>query len=378
MACGTIFGSGAQYIKVNGGDFVAIEGANIVDRLTVSDLRMPYKQLLRSRIILKSGQKNYLLNHLGLGDNATFLLIKAVYNSKSVIEEDNYVNWSYYDDLGKVYSMAQMMVLTGNSTNRVKQLYLSNPSEKYPVTLDVMVGIIDDTYTFFNDSINQSSTSFVGLEWTDIKSHIVGESIKINDKGTPTRALIYFEIANIETIEKTGSILIIDDASYGTIFLQFLTEYDAYQTHSLLNYVIENPNVNIDSYQSDNEDPIVYFYEQVGQTGDFIAFDGDLINGPYNTSMGLTYSTTISLADFGTASGTYSIIDKSQLINLLIDNITDNKDGNMIMMSSNLIINGTSSINNINIPGTYSVTFNFSDIAHNTLDGVHIDITITE
>ena len=125
MGCGTIFGSGAQYIKVNGGDFVAIDGANIVDRLTVSDLRMPYKQLLKSRILLKAGQTNYLLNHLGLGDNATFLAIKALYNSASVIEEDNYITWSFYDDLTKTYPMAQMMCLTGNSTNRIKQLYLA-------------------------------------------------------------------------------------------------------------------------------------------------------------------------------------------------------------------------------------------------------------
>jgi hypothetical protein len=378
-SCGTsLFGASAQYIKVSGGDFIAIEGANTVDRLTVSDLRMPYKQLLRSRVVLKAGQNNYLLNHLGLGDNATFLCIKAIYNQKSVIEEDNYITWSYYNDLAKVYPMAQMMVLTGNSTNRIKQLYLSNPSEKYPVSLDVMVGVIDDTYTFFNDSINQSSTSFVGLNWTDIKSHIVGESIKINDKGTPIRPLIYLEIANIETIEKTGSILIIDDASFGTIFLQFLTEYDAYQAHSLLNFVIENPNINIELYQSgDNEDPIIYFYEQVGQTGDFIAFDGDLLNGPYDTSMGLTFSTTISLLDYGTASGTY--LDKPTLIDLLVYTITDNRDGTMSMQPSNLIISDSvSTISTINLPGTYSVTFNFSDIAHNTLEGVHMDLTIID
>jgi hypothetical protein len=374
----SLFGASAQYIKVSGGDFIAIEGANTVDRLTVSDLRMPYKQLLRSRVILKAGQNNYLLNHLGLGDNATFLCIKAIYNQKSVIEEDNYITWSYYDDLAKVYPMAQMMVLTGNSTNRIKQLYLSNPSEKYPVSLDVMVGVIDDTYTFFNDSVNQSSTSFVGLNWTDIKTHIVGESFKINDKGTPVRPLIYFDIANIETIEKTGSILIIDDASYGTIFLQFLTEYDAYQAHSLLNFVIENPNIDIEQYQSgDNEDPIIYFYSSVGDLGnDFIAFNGDLINGPYNTSMGLTFSTEFSLLTYGTASGTY--IDKSLLIDLLVSTITDNRDGTMSMMPSNLIITGTSStLSTINLPGTYSVTFNFSDIAHNTLEGVHMDLTIT-
>lgn len=371
----SLFGNQSQYIKVNGGDFVAVQGANTFEKLTVSDLRMPYKQLLKSRVILKAGQTNYLLNHLGLGDNATFVAIKAIYDAKSVIEEDNFITWSFYDDLTKSYSMAQMLVLTGNSTNRIKQLYLTNPNTKYPVALEVMVANIDDSYSFFNDTINQSGTTFTGLEWTDIKSHIIGQSIKIMDKGTPTRPLIYLEIANIETIEKSGSILIIDDASYGTIFLQFLTEFDAYQTHSIFNYVIENPDVNIDTLQVDSADPILYFYNQVGTTGDFIAFNGATA-GPYSTADGLTFSTSISLLTYGTASGT--LIDKQQLIYLLVDTITDNRDGTMSMQPSNLIITSTSSsINSIILPGTYSLTFNFSDIAYNLLDGVHVDLIIT-
>ena len=379
MGCqSSLFGTTAQYIKVSGGDFIAIEGANTVDRLTVSDLRMPYKQLLRSRVVLKTGQTNYLLNHLGLGDNATFLCIKAVYNQKSVIEEDNYINWCFYDDMAKVHNMAQMMVLTGNSTNRIKQLYLSNPSEKYPVSLDVMVGIIDDTYTFFNDTVNKSSTSFVGLNYTDIKTHIIGESFKINDKGTTIRPLIYIEIVNIETIEKTGTILIMDDASYGTIFLQFLTEYDAYQAHSILNYIIENPGISIDAIPTgDNDDPTVYFNNSVANNDlEFICFNGDLgFDGPYNTSMGLTFSTEFSLSTYG-VSGSY--IDSSLLIDLLVDTIHDNRDGTMSMQPSNIILSSaTASISTILVPGTYSLTFNFSDIAHNTLEGVHMDLTIT-
>lgn len=375
MGCGTIFGSGAQYIKVNGGDFVAIDGANIVDRLTVSDLRMPYKQLLKSRILLKAGQTNYLLNHLGLGDNATFLAIKALYNSASVIEEDNYITWSFYDDLTKTYPMAQMMCLTGNSTNRIKQLYLTNPNTKYAVTLEVMVGVIDDSYTFFNDSINQSSTSFTNLEWTDIKTHIQGESIKIMDKGTPSRPLIYMEITNIETIEKTGTILIIDDAGYGTIFLQFLTEYDAYQAHSLLNFIIENPDANIiDGYPADNQDPVLTFYSQVGGTGDYIAFNGLTASVPYSTTDGLTFSTSINLVTYGTA----SVLDKPQLIYLLVDSIVDNREGTMSIQPSNLIIHNetASEQSSISMTGTYSLTFNFSDIAHNLLDGVNVNIIV--
>ncbi len=377
MGCGTtIFGSGAQYIKVNGGDFVAIDGANIVDRLTVSDLRMPYKQLLKSRIILKPGQTNYLLNHLGLGDNATFLAIKVLYNNSSVIEEDNYINWSFYDDLTKVYTMAQMMCLTGNSSNRIKQLYLTNPNIKYSVTLEVMIGVIDDSYNFFNDSINQSSTSFVGLNYTDIQSHIIGESIKIMDKGTPSRPLIYIDISNIETIQKSGNILIIDDASYGTIFLQFLTEYDVYQANSLLSYIIENPNVDISTLDEDVDKPVMTFFTNVGATssGDFIAFNGATSGVPYSTTNGLTFSTSIDLVTFGVS----GIIDKPQLIDLLISNINDNREGTMSIQPSNIIINSATSsdLSLISMTGTYSLTFNFSDIANNSLEGVNIQIIV--
>lgn len=377
--CGaSLFGATSQYIKVGNGEFLAIEGSNTRDRLQVSDLRMPYKQLLKSRVILKAGQINYLLNHLGLGDNATFLAIKAVYNTKSVIEEDNFVNWSFYDDLTKVYSFAQMMVLTGNSTNRIKQLYLTNPNSKYDVTLDVMIGVIDDSYNFFNDSVNQSGTSFTGLEYTDINSYIIGESIVIYDKSSPVRPLIYLQLVNIESIQKSGNILIIDDSSLGTIFLQFLTESDAYQAHSLLNYVLENPNIDISNISplADLVDPIIYFNETAGIGGDYIAFNGLTSSVPYATSDGLTFSTSISLYSYGTSSGT--LLDKTHLIYLMIDYIEDNRDGYMTLLPSNLVISGTSGvINSINTVGTYSITFDFSDIAQNYLDGVVINLDVT-
>ena len=153
--CGSsMFGKGSQYIKVGNGEFIAIEGSVTADRLGVSELRMPYKQLLKARIILKPGQTNYLLNHLGLGDNATFLTIKATYNSQA-LELDNYITYSYYNYPVQNFNFAQLLVLTGNSTNRVPQLYLSNPNTKYTVILDAMIGVIDDNYSFFNDDINQ-------------------------------------------------------------------------------------------------------------------------------------------------------------------------------------------------------------------------------
>jgi hypothetical protein len=379
-SCGaSLFGQGSQYIKVTGGDFIAIEGSNTRERLTVSDLRMPYKQLLKSRVILKPGQVNYLLNHLGLGDNATFLAIKTIFNPKSVIQADNYINYSFYDDLTKVYTFAQMMVLTGNSGNRIKQLYLTNPNSKYDVQLEVMIGIIDDNYSFFNDTLNQSGTSFTGLEYTDISSYIVGESIVINDKSSPVKPLIYIQLNNIQSIEKTGSIVIIDDSSLGTIFLQFLTEVDAFQAQSLLNYVLENPNVDISNVNPlvDSEDPIVYFYGNVGASAslNYISFNGATSSLGFNTGDGFTFSTTISLTQSGTVSGT--VLDRNHLIYLLIDEIVDNRDGYMYMMPSNLLISGTAgNVTSITNTGTYSLTFDFSDIAQNYLDGVVINLNI--
>jgi hypothetical protein len=373
VTCGAnLFGTKAQFIKTNGGDFVAVDGSGIRERIILSDLRIPYKQILKSRVILKTGQVNYLLNFLGLGDNATFLCMKALYDPKSVIEADNYVNWSYYDDMTRVNSFADTMVLTGNSTHRVPQLYLTNPSTKYPVYIDIMVGVIDDSYSIFTDTLNQSGTSFVNLNYTDIHSHIVGESLVINDKSSPVKPLIYIRLSDINSIERSGQILIIDDSSLGTIFLQFVSETDTYQAHSLLNYVLQYPNTDIDTLNpvSDSVDPILYFYDMVDS--EYISFNGATSGVPYDTSYGNTFSTSMSLSSFG------SNINKSQLIYSLVDYIEDNRDGYMSILPTNLIISGTAgNIDTILNAGTYSLSFDFSDIAHNYLDGVIVELNIT-
>lgn len=372
----SLFGASDKYIKFLNSDLVAIEGANTIERQFLKDLRIPYSQILRGRVILKAGQVDYLLNHLGLGDNATFLSIAATYDPKSKIEADNYVVYNFSDDMTKNRYFAQIMMLTGNSTHRIPQLYLTNPNPNYAVSLDVMVANIDDTYNFFNDTINQSGLSFTGLEVGDIHTYIINESIVINDKSSPAKPLLYLKLANINSIERNGLILIIDDQSYGTLFLKFLTQNDANQAFSLINYVLDNPGVDIDTIipLQDNVDPTVFFYSQVENTGDYISFNGLTSGVPYDTDYGLTFSTSISLSTYGTS----SIIDKNRLIYLLVDSVSDNRDGTMSLTASNLIITATSGVvSSISQVGTYSVTFDFSDLAQNYLDGVVINLTIT-
>jgi hypothetical protein len=371
----SLFGNTSQYIKVGNGEFIAIEGSSVFDRLLVSDVRMPYKQLLKGRVILKKGQTNYLLNHLGLGDNATFLTIKATYDQKSVNSDNNYVTYAYYDYPVQNLTFAQMLVLTGNGPHRIPQLYLTNPNANYNVILDVMVGVIDDNYSFFNDDLNQSSTSFTGLEYTDIKSFVVGESFVIYDKNTPPRALIYFGLPFINSIQINENYLIIDDDGYGTVFLHFLTTNDALQAHSLLNYVLENPNIDIDDISIDDAPPVIHWNSTAGITGSYISnYLGATSSLGFNTiNDGFTFSTSISLSNWGTS----SILHKDKLRDLLVNYIDDSRDGSMELMDSEFVISGTNGIvNSISTTGTYSITFDFRDLAGNNLNGVNISLDI--
>lgn len=370
----SLFGSSSQYIKTNGGDLVAVQGSNIMERLILNDIRIPYKQVLKSRIILKPGQTNFLLNHLGLGDNSTFLAIKVTYDPKSKLEEDNYINWSYFDDQTRVYPIGRLMILTGNSENRIKQIYLTNPNQNMPVSLDVMVGIYDDEYSYFNNNV-QTGASFTGLEYTDIKTHVIGESIVFMDKSSTPLPLIYMYIHNIQGIERNSNVLIIDDVSYNSVFFQFLTEYDAIQALSLLSYVLENPNVDINTIDpiEDNVSPVIFFYSNLFNDNqyDYIYFNNEYDNVPYNTSLGYTFSSTI---DINTT--TYSYFNKSTIIDMFIDNIVDNRDGNLTINDSNVIINNDLQINDIYLSGTYSISFTFSDIANNDLSNINITLNI--
>lgn len=368
MSCGgqSVFGNQSQFIKFQGNDIIAVEGVNTVERLLAGDLRFPYKSLLKSRVILKTGQINYLLNHLGLGDNATFLAIKATYNSSSVNEEDNYILWNYYDDFSKIYPMDQFMLLTGNSTHRIKQIYLTNPSTKYPVVLDVMVASIDDTYSFFQDTTNQVATTFTNLSWTDIQSFVIGESIVLNDSNS--NPLIYIQISNINSISRNTNYVTIDDDSLGLLLFVFVDIDNAAQAHSLLSYVLNNSSVDISITPEDIEAPVIYWQSNVGGTGSYISFNGATSGAPYNTSYGNTFSTSISLGDFG------PIITKDSLIDLLVGSVSDNRDGLISLTSSNLILTG--SVSSITASGTYSLTFNLSDLALNDLSNISFSLDI--
>ena len=385
----SIFGAN-NYIKLLNSDIVAIEGPNTLERIIASDIKIPYKQVLKGRIQLKAGQINYLMNHLGLGDNATFLAIIARYDSNSVNEEDNYLEWYYYDDPGTVHYMDQIMVLTGNSTNRIPQLYFTNPNGNYNVQLDVMVAVIDDTYTFFNDTTNQTGLSFYNLQCNAtincINTFVTNESIVIFDTNTPRSALVYITNVDITSININGDLIIIDSQTQGKIFLQFISTSDAKQAYSLINWILQNIGVVVNSINLDLLPPIVYLYSHVNNdtTKAYISLGGMTAGVPYNTgtssAVTMTFSTAFSLSQYGDlVYGSYTIT-KSVLYNILISGVSDNRDGNIRLDDADLILEeyNCNVLSSIAATGTYSLYFNINDLAGNMVSPTtYIQMSVT-
>lgn len=364
--CGNnLLGGNNKVIKYYGSDLIAVDGSNTVARLPLGDIRVPYKQVINSQIILKPGQTNYLLNFMGLGDNANLLAIAVAYDKKSKIETENFVQYNYYDDFSRMYAFNTILTLSGNSTNRVKQIYLSNPNQTYAVTLNVMVATIDDTYSFFNATTGQDM-AFSGLRYTDIITWVPNESIAIlNPSLTP---MAYIQLQNIASIERAGKILILDDVSMGYIYLDFIDIFNAQQAHSLINWSMEGSDRVIQDLDpiADLLPPTIFFTSNVDLVGATFV-------GPYNTEQGDYFvSATMSIATY---SGAITHID---IINYTIDYVYDYRgsatgstagDGLISLTASNIIVTGTAGVtfSYITTPGTYSVTYTIIDLAANSV-----------
>ena len=169
----------------------------------------------------------------------------------------------------------------------------------------------------------------------------------------------------------------------GRLYLEFISVADAQQAFSLLNYVSNNSGVIIQNLNPiiDNMAPIAYFYQHVNNniSENYIEFNGATALA-YNTSYGLTFSTSLSLATYGSVSGSSLIITKDVLADIIIATVSDNRDGIMVLSDSNMtLLNySASTITEISLTGTYSLGFNVTDIAGNSIDtNTKITLSIT-
>lgn len=390
----SVFGAD-KYIKFGNGQACAIEGPTTLFCSNLSSIRSPYAQALSGKIILKPGQTDYLLNHLGLGDNVTYLLIKSNFDPSSRDEEENYVCYRYANDTNKTeLTFAQVMVLTGNSTHRIPQLYLSNPNTKHPVILDIMVGIIDDNDSFYTSP--EGPAGEIGADillptegcmlHTQIVTWIISETIAITNYDNDP--ISFIQIEDINELSRESNIVFIDDRSAGRIALNFCDEFNAIQGLSVLSWVTENPDKSIqEELDKDNDgvtnpdllDPIIYFTDKVEFIGAPLPSPAPVpaptqCEGSHSDDGDDFVSTPLSLADYN------GVISKTDLMDALICQIVDGRDGIMELDLHQFIIEdiGDNRFNTIVTPTTYIITFNLNDIAENSLsEGLNIVIEIT-
>jgi len=381
---------------------IAAEGSDMVQKMSLSSVFAPYEQILRGKVTLKPGKCKYLLNHLGLGDNATLLAITATYDPDSKIESQNFVQYSYYTSPNNWYSFAQMLMLTGNSENRIEQLYLTNPNQNHPVTLDIMVGIIDDESGFFEnlcdiDEVTSNGViKFTNLRCDDIITWIPNETLAILNAGGVAQA--YINIEDINSISKDNNIITVNDRSVGTILLEFIDDYHATQALSILSWILEDPTritQNLDNVK-DESAPALIFTGNVYEEGssapspaplpttwntcpieaEDIA-DPDYVpsaSDPVNSKMGDDFEALpLSLSLYGGS------ISKEDIGNHIVACVIDNRDGEITITADNLII--TDTFNNIYLnitsEGDYIVKFDLDDIAENNIsENLTVDIEI--
>ena len=163
-----------------------------------------------------------------------------------------------------------------------------------------MVAIIDDEYSFFSDLINQIGTSFTNLTLFNIETNVPTESIVIWDSSSLRNPLAYLNLDQLNSINGVGNSIVIDDATVGSIYLHFVTEYDAQQSASVLNLLFDFPDIIIQDLdpREDTTPPIVYFWDNLGgsPTASQIVAVGSTYSGNYDTSgvHGTTFSASIS------------------------------------------------------------------------------------
>lgn len=218
--------------------FIAVEGPNIIDKLSLEDLAIPYESQYRSRIVLKAGESNKLLYGF-IGKAVTFLMIKVTYDSVNdpyyQYEQENYnINYNFEND-PILRPLNRLLIMTGSSDERIPQIYVTNPLD-YDVVLDVLHATIDTEY---DDENNILSTYQPHYEITNVSSEYTISELDeyVRCSGTTDSGSTYS--LYLPTATGSGNILTIKNVDNGNITIfpqgsqtidgmtsQILTQYD--------------------------------------------------------------------------------------------------------------------------------------------------------
>lgn len=196
--------------------FIAVEGPNILNKLSLEDLAIPYESQYRSRLILKAGEMDQPLIYGFIGKAVTFLMIKVTYDSTNDpyynFEQEKYNITYYFQDDPILRPLNRLMVMTGSADNKIPQIYLNNPLG-YDVVLDVMHATVESD----SDDSELELTHIQKFQITNISSNYTGVTSDeyIRCSGTTESGSTYTLF--LPSATGSGNILTIKNVSNGVI-----------------------------------------------------------------------------------------------------------------------------------------------------------------
>lgn len=340
--------------------FIVIEGPNMKGKLNLDGLEIKYESFYLSQLVLNENSKDQPLMYGFLGENVTFLMVRAKFiplDPNWAVETNQYIEYYFKDDPTQVRNMGQLMILTGNSVKRIPQIYFNNPSSTYKVYLEVLMANLAQS-SLTNTSQYTQNATYSGLYYNSIISDVVNyiiptstgsTELKILDITGNTVAVIPY--VNIRTVTKLSStVLLIGLDTEEKIKLEFLSEFNCDQANSRLHWVLENQRYRV----------LTRTLPDVDTTAPVFTWNNVLTG----TTTGITSgSTQIYLIPSG-VSYTSTILKET-----FVSGITDNVDGTISIYDTTIEIyplNDFVPITGMTDVGIYNVLFSIKDIANNT------------
>ena len=336
---------------IGGCKLVVTEGSNVVASLDTCKWQSSYEQYFTSNMYLPAGKKDMPIEYGAVGTQITFIAIMVEYiaTQKSPLgtppSETPCLTYEFETNPDIDRPINKIFIHSGTSDKRIPKIFLTNPTSTWDARVHILASTEELTFDEVETvSVGDDVLTITNLEYIFLKSTSQGLCVLDAINGD-TQVFIVWE--NISNIELNGKYITIDDTAMGKINLEFKSEFDTKQTYSLILWAMTDPDANLipSPASADTTPPVI----------------------TYNTS----FTTEILLEDYpanGSNGSNGYLITKDDLITLQINNVTDNRDGLLILDGSNISlskVDDTTEIDNIMEIGKYNFIITVSDNAQN-------------
>jgi len=342
----------ARVIRPFACSFVCVEGPNIIGKLNLSGVEIPYDSQFTTRMTLNPNATKQPLLYGFLGTEVTYIALKIIYDETDPlcnIEEEMFIEYYFQDQPSIIRHIGKLLILTGNSVHRIPQLFLNNPSP-VKVIIEALVANLEQS------DINVDDVNYVtigNLYYNNVLSDnilthslLVTGSTQLQVTGIDGYVQLYLDYIDVLTVEpfyQTNEIKI-TTVSDTNVILGFLSLFEMYQALSRISWVLEDPSTR---YLT-KEYPTVDIVPPVFHLNPYVLpVDIDTYAYPF------TSGTTIL---------------PHEIINYFITGVTDERDGIISTDSIYITIRQYGQVEpltGITQMGVYSIIMGVNDIANN-------------